>query len=67
MPTNNQQMIAALLRERAAYKQAGKDDRVKQVDEQLKLYGYKSESATEVRRTPPQGRTERPTVTGQSR
>lgn len=67
MTRDNEKMVAALLRERTAYKQAGKDDRVKQVDDQLKLYGYKSESTAEVRRTPPQGRSERPTVTGQSR
>lgn len=36
-------MIDALLREREGYEASGKDDRVKAVDEQLKMYGYKSE------------------------
>lgn len=49
--------IAALRRERRGYVQAGKDDRVKQVDEQLKYYGYKPQDA---RRTPPEDRSETP-------
>ncbi|MGI5288033.1 hypothetical protein ACQEVF_32475 [Nonomuraea polychroma] len=36
----DEQMIAALKRERATYASRGDDDRVKQVDEQLKHYGY---------------------------
>lgn len=36
-------MIAALKRERAAYVAAGKTDRVEQVDEQLRHYGYEGE------------------------
>lgn len=55
-------MIAALLRERAGYVTRGLDDRVAQVDEQLKLRGHaagepesddpRSEPPKE-RRTPP--------------
>lgn len=66
MTTENKKMIAALLRERSAYEKAGKEDRVEQVNKSLRFYGYKSEpDSQEVRRTPPQGRSERPTVTGQ--
>jgi hypothetical protein len=43
----NDKQIAALLRERAGLVQAGKDDRVKQVDEQLKHYGYTGDGAAE--------------------
>lgn len=35
-----QNMIAALLVERAAYERAGRTDRLAQVDEQLAHYGY---------------------------
>jgi hypothetical protein len=58
-------MVAALLRERAGYVASGKDDRVKEVDEQLQKHGYKSEeSSPEARKTPPQERTaERPRET----
>lgn len=52
----NDAMIAALLRERAGYVAHGKEDRVKQVDEQLKAYGYKS-TEDESRKSPPEGRT----------
>lgn len=51
----NEAMIAALLRERHGLKLAGKEDRVKQVDEQLRHYGYsKSEDP---RKAAPEGRT----------
>lgn len=36
----DENMIAALKRERAAYVAAGQDDRVAEVDEQLTHYGY---------------------------
>lgn len=36
----DENMIAALKRERATYVSRGDDDRVKQVDEQLKHFGY---------------------------
>ncbi|MDX2521373.1 hypothetical protein PV355_40595 [Streptomyces stelliscabiei] len=36
----DERMIAALLRERDGYQRRGLDDRVRQVDEQLKHYGY---------------------------
>lgn len=39
-PKRDDRMIAALRREREGLVQAGKDDRVEQVDEQLKLHGY---------------------------
>ncbi|MFF2331820.1 MULTISPECIES: hypothetical protein [unclassified Streptomyces] len=40
-PMTEDTMIAALLREREGLVQRGLDDRVAQVDEQLKLRGYK--------------------------
>ncbi|MFF0510961.1 hypothetical protein [Streptomyces sp. NPDC004250] len=40
-PQTEDTMIAALLREREGLVQRGLDDRVKQVDEQLRLRGYK--------------------------
>jgi hypothetical protein len=52
----NEALIAALLREREGYVRNGKEDRVKQVDEQLKVYGYKRDSE-ETRKTPPVERT----------
>lgn len=58
----NDAMIAALLREREGYVRSGKQERIKAVDDQLKLYGYKTEDET--RKHPPQGRTaERPAQT----
>ena len=54
--------VAALLRERHSYEVAGRDDRVKMVDEQLKLYGHEKQESN-IRRLPPLGRTEkRPTA-----
>lgn len=47
-------MIAALKRERATYVARGDDDRVRQVDEQLKHYGYKPDASDD---DGPQGRT----------
>lgn len=41
-PMTEDPMIAALLRERAGLAQRGLDDRVAQVDEQLKLRGYQA-------------------------
>ncbi len=40
----NDNMIAALLRERAAYTRAGNTERAAQVDEQLKHYGYEGDA-----------------------
>ena len=40
-PQTEDTMVAALLREREGYASRGMTDRVKQVDEQLKLRGYK--------------------------
>lgn len=48
-------MVAALLRERDAYERQGRDDRVRQVDEQLAHYGYEPEQVNES--DGPQGRT----------
>lgn len=63
-------MIAGLLRERAGYVQRGLDDRVAQVDEQLKARGYEppADEKTEPaklssRSTPPKGRRARSTET----
>jgi len=56
-------LIAALLRERAGYEARDLPERVEQVNEQLKLAGYKSDSE-EARKVPPQARTaERPRET----
>lgn len=44
-PDQNEKWIAALLEERRGYVTRGLDDRVKQVDEQLKLRGYKGSKA----------------------
>ena len=41
----NQQIIDALLMERAGYVNRSLADRVKQVDEQLAFYGYKAQRA----------------------
>lgn len=68
----NDKMIAALLRERAALVTQRKDDRVAQVDEQLKHFGYKGDPAGEsggesrgdARKQPPQGRSAKPQQTG---
>lgn len=66
-------MIAALLRERAGLVSLGKTDRVEQVDEQLKLYGYEPDGAKAAtqedgkpaaRKQAPQGRSARPLQTG---
>lgn len=56
MTGKNDALIASLLRERAGYVAQGKEDRVKQVDEQLRLAGYKRDSE-ETRKTPPVERT----------
>jgi len=53
----NENMIAALKRERAGYVARGLDDRVRQVDEQLEHYGYTPEDDG------PQGRTQAPQQT----
>lgn len=64
-PKTNDPLVAALLRERAGYVTRGMDERVAQVDEQLKARGYQAaaddEGAEETgageqpkeRRTPP--------------
>ncbi|MET8401392.1 hypothetical protein [Streptomyces sp900116325] len=64
-------MIAGLLREREAYVQQGLDDRVAQVDEQLKLRGYqlpeeaakKSAPSAKSSPTTPKGRRQKPAET----
>jgi hypothetical protein len=56
----NDNMIAALLRERANYENRGKTDRVRQVDKQLKHYGYSPEGDDN---DGPQGRTATPQQT----
>lgn len=43
MPDRDENMIAALKRERATYVARGDDDRVQQVDESLKHFGYEGE------------------------
>jgi len=56
----DENMIAALKRERAAYVANGDDDRVAQVDEQLEYYGYSPEPD---QADGPQGRTQAPQQT----
>jgi len=48
--TNDDPMVAALLRERESYVRFGKKDRVAAVDEQLRLRGYEEEPARETPR-----------------
>lgn len=61
----DKRMVAALLRERDALAQQGKSDRVKQVDEQLEHYGYKSDDEKgSPRKQAPQGRSSKPQQTG---
>lgn len=56
-PKTTDTMIAALLREREGYVAQGKDDRVAQVDEQLKLRGHEvEEKAPAGRRVKPQAK-----------
>lgn len=57
-PVRNDKMIAALQRERVGLVARGKEDRVAQVDEQLKLYGYVEKETP--RKQPPQGRSAKP-------
>lgn len=61
-------MVAALLREREGYVTRGMDDRVAQVDEQLKLRGAEPPKEDKPakpadRSTPPKGRRTRSTET----
>jgi hypothetical protein len=56
----DENMIAALKRERAVYVSRGDDDRVRQVDEQLEHHGYKPEHGES---DGPQGRTAPPQQT----
>jgi hypothetical protein len=56
----DERMIAALLRERAGLAGQGKTDRVAQVDEQLKFYGYESEEKPDPKKQAPQGRSAQP-------
>ena len=55
----DENMIAALKRERAVYASRGESDRVAQVDEQLRRYGYTGaqEAGPAALADPPQGRT----------
>lgn len=52
----DENMIAALKRERAGYVARGMDDRVAEVDEQLEHYGYEPAAATDDEGAP-KGRT----------
>lgn len=64
-PQSEDPMVAALLRERAGYVGRGMNDRVAQVDEQLKLRGVEppadDKPAGASRSTPPKGRRARST------
>lgn len=65
-PQTEDPMVAALLREREGYVQRGMNDRVAQVDEQLKLRGHKppadeKASVPASPSTPPKGRRARST------
>lgn len=57
---SNERMVAALLRERAAYERVGRTDRVAAVNDSLKAHGYEEEDP---QRTPPQGRSAKPQET----
>ncbi|MFF6825047.1 hypothetical protein [Streptomyces longwoodensis] len=64
----NENMIAALKRERAIYVNAGDEDRIKQVDDSLRHYGYDpdnagDDSAPAGEGDGPQGRTSTPQQT----
>ncbi|QFZ75095.1 hypothetical protein GFH48_19100 [Streptomyces fagopyri] len=56
----DENMIAALKRERATYVAAGDEDRVRQVDESLAHYGYEPQASED---DGPQGRTQAPRQT----
>ncbi|MFI6700315.1 hypothetical protein ACIBJC_15280 [Streptomyces sp. NPDC050509] len=56
MSTRNETMVAALRRERAAYRSQGKSERVAQVDEQLRLLGHDPDE-TDSGSVAPEGRT----------
>ncbi|MFE2300836.1 hypothetical protein ACFXAW_21935 [Streptomyces sp. NPDC059445] len=65
-PQTDDPMVAALLREREGYVGRGMDDRVAQVDEQLRLRGVTppadgGTSTAPSRSTPPKGRRGRAT------
>lgn len=67
-PQTEDPMVAALLREREGYVTRGMDDRVAQVDEQLKLRGAEPPSdgkpaGAVSRSTPPKGRRAKGTET----
>ncbi|MFE2556669.1 hypothetical protein ACFXGT_11625 [Streptomyces sp. NPDC059352] len=67
-PQTRDTMIAALLREREGLVQRGLPDRVKQVDEQLKIRGYKkpaggAKQQAPAETQPPQGRQQQPPAT----
>ncbi|MCI3272143.1 hypothetical protein [Streptomyces cylindrosporus] len=67
-PQTEDSMVAALLREREGYVTRGMDDRVAQVDEQLKLRGVEppkddKPAKSADRSTPPKGRRARGTET----
>ncbi|MFF8910169.1 hypothetical protein [Streptomyces olivaceoviridis] len=53
MARKNENMIAALLRERDGYEQRGLTDRVAEVDAQLEHYGYDDEDGPKGRRSAP--------------
>lgn len=57
---SNDNMIAALLREREGYERRGLKDRVGQVDEQLKHYGHDAKAG---KASGPKGRTAPPQQT----
>ncbi|KOG73549.1 hypothetical protein ADK77_08455 [Streptomyces antibioticus] len=59
--TRNENMIAALKRERAIYVNAGDEDRIRQVDESLAHYGY--DVAGDAEQDGPQGRSSAPQQT----
>lgn len=56
----DERIVAALLRERANFVNQGKEERVKQVDEQLAHHGYTPEEKVDVRKQAPQGRSAKP-------
>ena len=55
-PRTDDPQVAALLREREGYVTRGLDDRVSQVDEQLRLHGYEEGGEKSARTKAPTGR-----------
>lgn len=58
MSDKNEKVIAGLLRERDALTATGKTERVAQVDEQLKIYGYSFPEEKAAEKPPAEGKSQ---------